>query len=295
MHVYIYIYIYVPPFLLDTCQSYTILVYSSWRLDCCYKYLHSFIFVIMRSFWTQHDIWSSLKSPFSYCLAVSMTCIVHSHSACNLPFKFFLYFSSFDFFSLQFAKYLFRWAHLGGLHSSFKKRLLKDLRWYICHHSLMEKSAGLQHIWVVRRSPVRFRPKPRQLKSVWIWANRQSSKGSKLLFPVIKANKIKFPPIRTTQPSPESCSPFLFTVRRETSKRNCDNPESDSFSKKEFESISFCQKIRFCRRIWSIQKRERMSHYPRKIGLYSRNISLYTFIRSSYTQKSTSSKISKDT
>jgi len=32
--------------------------------------------------------------------------------------------------------------------------------------------------------------KPRQFKSIWIWANRPSSKGSKLLFPVIKANKI---------------------------------------------------------------------------------------------------------
>jgi len=40
-------------------------------------------------------------------------------------------------------------------------------------------------------SPVRFWPKPRQLKSMWIWANRPSSKGSKLLFPVIKAIKKK--------------------------------------------------------------------------------------------------------
>jgi len=31
--------------------------------------------------------------------------------------------------------------------------------------------------------------KTRQLKSIWIWANRPSSKGSKLLFPGIKANK----------------------------------------------------------------------------------------------------------
>ena len=46
-------------------------------------------------------------------------------------------------------------------------------------------------IWVTRWSPVRFRPKPRQLKSMWIWANRLPSKGSKLLFPVIKAMKIK--------------------------------------------------------------------------------------------------------
>ena len=44
---------------------------------------------------------------------------------------------------------------------------------------------------VIRRSPIRFRPKPRELKSIGIWANRPSSMGSKLLFPVIKANKIK--------------------------------------------------------------------------------------------------------
>ena len=40
---------------------------------------------------------------------------------------------------------------------------------------------------VIRRSPIRFRPKIRQLRFTWIWANRPSSKGSKLLFPVIKA------------------------------------------------------------------------------------------------------------
>jgi len=40
---------------------------------------------------------------------------------------------------------------------------------------------------VIRRSQVRFRPKTRQLRFTWIWANRPSSKGSKLLFPVIKA------------------------------------------------------------------------------------------------------------
>ena len=44
-------------------------------------------------------------------------------------------------------------------------------------------------ILVNRRSPVRFRPKTRQLRFTWIWANRPSSKGSKLLFPVIKANQ----------------------------------------------------------------------------------------------------------
>jgi len=29
---------------------------------------------------------------------------------------------------------------------------------------------------------MRFRPKPRQLKSMWIWANRPSSKGSNYCF-----------------------------------------------------------------------------------------------------------------
>jgi len=40
-------------------------------------------------------------------------------------------------------------------------------------------------------SPVRFRPKTRHLRFTWIWAHRPSIKGSKLLFPVIKANQIK--------------------------------------------------------------------------------------------------------
>jgi len=47
----------------------------------------------------------------------------------------------------------------------------------------------LVETWVIRRFPVRFRPKPRELKSIWIWANRPSSKSSKLLFLVINANK----------------------------------------------------------------------------------------------------------
>ena len=33
---------------------------------------------------------------------------------------------------------------------------------------------------VIRRSQIQFRPKPRELKYTWIWANRPSSKGSKL-------------------------------------------------------------------------------------------------------------------
>jgi len=40
---------------------------------------------------------------------------------------------------------------------------------------------------VIRRSPVWFRPKTRQLRFTWIWTNRPSSKGSKLLFPVMRA------------------------------------------------------------------------------------------------------------
>ena len=44
---------------------------------------------------------------------------------------------------------------------------------------------------VMRRFPVRFRPKKRQLRFTWIWANWPSSKGCKLLFPVMKANQIK--------------------------------------------------------------------------------------------------------
>ena len=72
-----------------------------------------------------------------------------------------------------------------------------------CHHLALSNSGSccpLQQpgksrtgisIWIIRRSPVRFLPNPRQLKSIWIWANRPSSKGSKLLFPEMKANKIK--------------------------------------------------------------------------------------------------------
>ena len=38
---------------------------------------------------------------------------------------------------------------------------------------------------VIRRSPVRFRPKTRQLRFSWIWAHIPSNKGFKLLFPVM--------------------------------------------------------------------------------------------------------------
>jgi len=48
------------------------------------------------------------------------------------------------------------------------------------------RARHLRHL-VIRRSPVRFRPKTRQLRFTWIWANRPSSKGFKLLFPVINA------------------------------------------------------------------------------------------------------------
>jgi len=43
--------------------------------------------------------------------------------------------------------------------------------------------------WVIRRSPVSFQTKTRELKSIGIWANRHSGKGSKLLFPVVSGNK----------------------------------------------------------------------------------------------------------
>jgi len=42
---------------------------------------------------------------------------------------------------------------------------------------------------VLRRSPIRFQPKTCQLRFTWIWANRPTSKGSKLLFPVIQQIK----------------------------------------------------------------------------------------------------------
>jgi len=48
----------------------------------------------------------------------------------------------------------------------------------------------LTEIWIIRRSPVWFRPKTREIESIWIWADRPSSKGSKLWFLIIKANKI---------------------------------------------------------------------------------------------------------
>jgi len=40
-------------------------------------------------------------------------------------------------------------------------------------------------------SQIRFRPPKQDLESIWIWDDRPSSKGLKLLLPVIKANKIK--------------------------------------------------------------------------------------------------------
>jgi len=51
--------------------------------------------------------------------------------------------------------------------------------------------------------PVRFRPKTRHLRFTWIWAHRPSIKGSKLLFPVIKAIKIKL--TRVTSGSVRVC------------------------------------------------------------------------------------------
>jgi len=52
--------------------------------------------------------------------------------------------------------------------------------------------------------PVRFRPKTRHLRFTWIWAYRPSIKGSKLLFPVIKAAKIKIWDLTETKLDPNS-------------------------------------------------------------------------------------------
>ena len=60
--------------------------------------------------------------------------------------------------------------------------VLRDYRDYLLWHNSFS-SCLIQ--------PVRFRPKTRHLKFTWIWAHRPSIKGSKLLFPVIKAIKIK--------------------------------------------------------------------------------------------------------
>ena len=71
-----------------------------------------------------------------------------------------------------------------------EERVLRDCRWFIRHLSSVVKSAGLNES-SYPQVPVRFRPKTRQLRFTWIWANRPSSKGFKLLFPIIKANQIK--------------------------------------------------------------------------------------------------------
>jgi len=53
------------------------------------------------------------------------------------------------------------------------------------------RARHLTKIWFIRRSPIKFRPKTRQLKFTWIWANRPSlaSKGSKPLFQKLKQIK----------------------------------------------------------------------------------------------------------
>jgi len=65
---------------------------------------------------------------------------------------------------------------------------------------------------VIHRSQLRFRPKTRHLRFIWIWANRPSSKGSKLLFPVIKANQIKFWPWPWPDPPPSPYGGVLGTA-----------------------------------------------------------------------------------
>jgi len=84
-----------------------------------------------------------------------------------------------------------------GLIVCWPRPLLRYLRgpWRI----FSDSSVTLAQWWrardsinlVIRRSPVRFWLKTRHLRFIWTWANRPSSKGSKLLFPVIKANQIK--------------------------------------------------------------------------------------------------------
>ena len=71
-------------------------------------------------------------------------------------------------------------------------KVLKDLRWWIRHHSSVEKSAGLDRFGLFACLRFDSGRNPRQLKSIWIWANRPSNKGSNLLFPVIKAYKLKW-------------------------------------------------------------------------------------------------------
>ena len=70
------------------------------------------------------------------------------------------------------------------------KRVLKEFRWFIRHLSSMVKSAALKkscYPQVPGSIPAENTSTQRQLRFTWIWANRLSSKGSKLLFPVIKA------------------------------------------------------------------------------------------------------------
>ena len=62
-----------------------------------------------------------------------------------------------------------------------------------------------------RRSLVRFRPKLLQLKSIWTWANRPSSKDSKLLFPVITTIKSKSRAV-VSKSFPRCSKSFVFEV-----------------------------------------------------------------------------------
>jgi len=68
------------------------------------------------------------------------------------------------------------------------QRVLKDLRWRNCHHSLVEKSAGLNKFGL--SAGPRFDSGRKPVNSNQDGAKRPSRKGSKLLLPVIKANKL---------------------------------------------------------------------------------------------------------
>jgi len=99
------------------------------------------------------------------------------------------FFFLFDWLAKTRDFFLVAWA------AKFWKRDISRGSWGI----FGESSVTLAQWWramhirnlVICRSPVRFRPKTRQLRFTWSWAHRPSSKGSTLQFSVIKAIEIK--------------------------------------------------------------------------------------------------------
>jgi len=71
------------------------------------------------------------------------------------------------------------------------KRVLRDLRWFIRHLSSVVKSAGLNKFSYLQVPGSNPAENTSSVRFTWIRANRPSSKGAKLLFPIIKANLIK--------------------------------------------------------------------------------------------------------